>query len=112
MRNDMHEFPAATRSTLPRTASARSLPASAVDAALDDPSAMIRPAAARRDLNSGDEARMAMDEPHAGSSARDSEGSLLRQLSRQLALLEVQQQQLRQLLDLTEQRYSRDARSY
>lgn len=109
MRNEMHEIAAAVRNTPRRAGTGRALPASAVDAALDDVAAMT-PSAGRREVHSSDAGRLAMDGSHGASAARTSEGGLLRQLSRQLALLEAQQQQLRQLLDLTEARYARDER--
>jgi hypothetical protein len=109
MRNDMHEIAAAARSTSRRAATGRALPASAVDAALDD-TAATTPTAGRREMHASEAGRLAMDGSHSATSGANAEGGLLRQLSRQLALLEVQQQQLRQLLDLTEQRYARDAR--
>jgi hypothetical protein len=110
MRNDMQDIGRAARGMTTRAPAGRVLPASAVDAALDDPHATLAPPAARRELRSGESSRMAMDDSHAVASAHGAEGSLLGQLSRQLALLEVQQQQLRKLLDLTEQRFAHDAR--
>ncbi len=110
MRNDMHEIGRAGRNAMTRASADRALPAAAVDAAMDDAQATLALASGRRELKTTDSSRMAMDESHLVAGAHGRESGLLRQLSRQLALLEVQQRQLRQLLDLTEERYARDAR--
>jgi hypothetical protein len=51
-------------------------------------------------------ARRAIDEPHAGAGDAPGDAGLIRQLSRQLSMLEVQQEQIRRLLELTERRFS------
>jgi hypothetical protein len=55
--------------------------------------------------NGGDAARVSFDLAHASSAATPTSSSdgLLKQLSRQLELLEVQQRQIRRLLEQTEQ---------
>jgi hypothetical protein len=84
---------------------------SAVDAALEDESTpIVSPQDSRRDITaaaSGDTTRFAIDGAHAaaaGSSIDSAEGSLLRRLSRQLNLLEIQQQQIRRLIEQAERR--------
>jgi hypothetical protein len=86
----------------------------AVDAVLSDEAAPIVPQrGSRREIRTAaslDALHMSVDERHptASSGSGDAaDGALLRQLSRQLSLLEVQQQQLRRLLDQTERRTGR-----
>ena len=90
------------------------IPPSAVDAALGDESMLIAaPRGPRRDITtggaSGDTTRLALDRAHAaasGSAVDAADGSLLRRLSRQLNLLEIQQQQIRRLIEQAERRSS------
>jgi hypothetical protein len=87
---------------------ASSLQPSAVDAALGDDATPLTPAAGgRRDMAGagGDAVRVSFDLAHASNSAAGapSDDGLLKQLSRQLALLELHQRQIRRLLEQTEQ---------
>jgi hypothetical protein len=107
MRNEMQEPGRGMFAASPRTTatSARALEASVVDAALDDESTpILAERGSRREFPSrgADASRVAIDNSHA---AAVSDGALIRQLSRQLALLETQQRQIRQLLEMTEQRF-------
>jgi hypothetical protein len=89
---------------------------SVVDAVLSDEAAPIVPQrGSRREIRSSasfDAAHMAIDERHPAASPNRtdaSDGALFRQLSRQLSLLEVQQLQIRRLLEQTERRSGRTA---
>jgi hypothetical protein len=103
MRSELHEpgrgwlgatAKPARRNTAP-------LAASIVDAALGDDSLSMISAGARRDVAHVAASAMAVD---ANEAADGSDGPLLKQLSQQLSLLEAQQQQIRRLLEQTEQR--------
>jgi hypothetical protein len=100
---------------------AAALPASAVDAALADDvleceshssdvagaEVVLSDGGARRHVprRSGGELRRAIDAAHpAGSGGDAADDSLRRQLSRQLDLLEIQQRQIRRLLEQSERR--------
>ena len=121
MRSDLQEPGAGMlASTTMSGEPADALQPSAVDAALGDETAPIvaqrgsrreiRTAAASLDATHMTATHVAIDERHPAASSGGSErtdGALLRQLSRQLSLLEVQQQQIRRLLDQTERRAGR-----
>ena len=93
-------------------ASAASLLApQAVDAALADESmTMLAERGSRRDMSAPTAglaaagAKRAIDEPHVLPS--DGEGVLLRSLSEQMALLQLQQEQIRRLLEQAERQFS------
>jgi hypothetical protein len=96
------------------TVPAAALQPSAVDAVLGDEAAPIVPqCSSRREMRASaslEAARITIDERHPAASSGmggATDGALLRQLSRQLSLLEVQQQQIRRLLDQTERRAGR-----
>lgn len=103
MRSELHEpgrgWLAATAKPVRRKATP--LAASIVDAALGDDSLTMISAGARRDVAHAPSSSVAVD---ANEAADGSEGPLLKQLSQQLSLLEAQQQQIRRLLEQTEQR--------
>lgn len=93
----------------------RTLQPSAVDAAMGEDMTPLAPTTGgRRDgaaTAGGDAARVSFDVAHAANAptmAPAGDG-LLKQLSRQLELLEVQQRQIRRLLEQTEQRSARPA---
>jgi hypothetical protein len=103
MRSELHEpgrgWLAATAK--PARRKAAPLAASIVDAALGDDSLPMTSAGARRDLAHTSTSAIGADTTEATDA---SDGPLLRQLSQQLSLLEAQQQQIRRLLEQTEQR--------
>ncbi len=115
MRSELHET--ATHFTAPirpTVGAAEALLPSVVDAAFSDEAAPIAtPRGSRREIRATaapDAPRMAIDEPHSAAAppaAEASDGALFRQLSRQLSLLEIQQQQIRRLLQQTERRADR-----
>ena len=96
------------RHTLRRDPTPRgALPAVAVDAALaDEAEPIITERGSRREVVSGgaDAGRRALDGPHEGSTDPQADRGLLRQLSHQLSMLEIQQAQIRRLLEQTERR--------
>jgi hypothetical protein len=116
MRDDVQEFGRGTTRALDRSAVplAHHLPPTIVDEALADESILVgadvqgRPVV-RRDvpLRGAAAMRMAIDDAHAGAAAgvvnAENDG-LYEQLSRQLHLLEVQQRQIRRLLEASERR--------
>jgi hypothetical protein len=122
MRSELTEMERAHRIRVTRQArrdNAAALPASAVDAALaegvlesDSTDADLTTATAptaergsRRDVPRRSELRMAIDAAHPPASAGDAaDDSLRRQLSRQLDLLEIQQRQIRRLLEQSDRR--------
>jgi hypothetical protein len=101
MRNELQEpGRGGLRTNKRRMSAAEALPASAVDAALADETAPLLAAEdARRDVEGrvASGARVAIDRPHA-------QDDLLTQLARQMTQLEVQQRQIRRLLEQTMQR--------
>jgi hypothetical protein len=109
MRSEMHEpgrgrLAATTRTTAEAKAP---LPPSAIDAALEDDAApVVTQRGSRREFIAvgakTEAARMAIDEPHTATG----DAGLIRQLSRQISMLEVQQEQIRKLLELTERRFA------
>lgn len=118
MRSDLQEPGVGMLATATSTGDpARALQPLAVDAVLSDEAAPIVPQrGSRREIRTSaslDALHMTVDERHPTASPGSprsgdaTEGALLRQLSRQLSLLEVQQQQLRRLLDQTERRAGR-----
>lgn len=120
MRDDIHESgPAGLKSSRSRARRAALHP-SLVDAALDDGSSDSRAAtsveeAGRRGLaarrQSGHAMQFAIDHAHAmAASPAAGDGGLLRQLSRQLSMLESQHRQIRALLEQTERRVDQAAR--
>jgi len=103
MRSELHEPGRGWLAAMAKPARRKAAPlaASIVDAALGDDSLPMTSAGARRDL------------AHAHATATDGDGSdavtasdgpLFKKLSQQLSLLEAQQQQIRRLLEQTEQR--------
>jgi hypothetical protein len=102
MRSELHEpgrgWLAAAKPARRKTAP---LAAAIVDAALGDDSLPMTLAGARRDVAHAPASAIAVD---ANEAADGSDGPLLKQLSQQLSLLEAQQQQIRRLLEQTEQR--------
>jgi hypothetical protein len=113
MRSEMHEpgqgrLAATTRTTAEAKAP---LPPSAIDAALEDDAApVVTQRGSRREFIAAgaktEAARMAIDEPHAAATETTGDAGLIRQLSRQISMLEVQQEQIRKLLELTERRFA------
>lgn len=111
MRNDMQEpgLGKLTGVARPTAINARALDASAVDAALDDESGagIVAERGSRREFparaDGAEASRVSIDDSHV---ADKHDRTLIRQLSRQLALLEAQQMQIRQLLELTERRFA------
>jgi hypothetical protein len=103
MRSELHEpgrgWLLATAKPARRKASP--LAASIVDAALGDDSLTMTSTGARRDVAHVPASAVAVDSNEAADA---SDGPLLKQLSQQLSLLEAQQQQIRRLLEQTEQR--------
>jgi hypothetical protein len=103
MRSEFHEpgrgWMASAAKPGRRTASG--LQASIVDAVLGDDSMTMSPAGARRDVA---HATASADGADTFRATGASDGPLLRQLSQQLSMLEAQQQQIRRLLEQTEQR--------
>jgi hypothetical protein len=113
MRSDMHEpgrgrLAASTRAAADAKAP---LPPAAIDAALEDDAA---PVAAQRGSRrefmaagaKSETARVVIDEPHAAAGDATGDAGLIGQLSRQISMLEVQQEQIRRLLELTERRFA------
>ncbi len=116
MRSELNELGRGklTSTTQAMRGPAGTLQPSAVDAALSDDATPLAPmAGGRRDMagTAGDAARVSFDVAHASSSAAltPSSDGLLQQLSRQLEMLEVQQRQIRRLLEQTEQHSSKGA---
>jgi hypothetical protein len=99
MRSELHEPGQGWLAAMAKPARRKAAPlaASIVDAALGDDS--LTPVGARRDL-----AHPSASSVDATEAREASEGPLLKQLSQQLGLLEAQQQQIRRLLEQTEQR--------
>jgi hypothetical protein len=109
MRNEIQEPGRGILVSATRTSptNLRALEPSAVDAALNDESTpVVAERGSRREFpaRNADAPRMAIDDSHATSTT---DGGLIRQLSRQLALMEAQQQQIRKLLEMTERRYAK-----
>jgi hypothetical protein len=116
MRDDVQEFGRDLARSASRTQSSapHHLPATVVDEALADESMLggSKPEdrqAVRRDvpLRGAAAMRMAIDDAHAGAAASvigATDDGLYEQLSRQLHLLEVQQRQIRRLLEASERR--------
>lgn len=108
MRSELHE-PGCGRLTL--TVRVPSLAPLAVDAAMaDDSPSVVAQRGSRRECHapSGrrDASRVSIDQPHALANDPAGDAGLIRQLSRQLCLLEAQQNQIRRLLELTERRFA------
>ncbi|HMO85608.1 MAG TPA: hypothetical protein PKC18_11890 [Lacipirellulaceae bacterium] len=92
-------------STAGRESDQEHLPASIVDAVLSDESLSVV-APPRRELpreRVSATGRIAIDEAHSGEATSSAQGTLLRQLARQLNLLESQQRVIRRLLEDTAQ---------
>jgi hypothetical protein len=116
MRDDVQEYGRDLARTMNRAESAapHHLPATIVDEALADESMLegSKPddrQAVRRDVPVRGAAvmRMAIDDAHAGAAASvvdATDDGLYDQLSRQLHMLEVQQRQIRRLLEASERR--------
>lgn len=114
MRSDIHEPGQGKLTSMTRrgTGATAAIPPSAVDAALGDEAApILAPRGSRREIAASgmnaDFMHIAVDGAHPPASAARADvadGSLLRQLSRQLNLLEIQQQQIRRLIEHAERR--------
>jgi hypothetical protein len=116
MRDDVQEYGRDLARTMIRTESAvpHHLPATIVDEALADESMLdgSKPddrQPVRRDVlvRGAAAVRMAVDDAHAGAAASvegATDDGLYEQLSRQLHMLEVQQRQIRRLLEASERR--------
>lgn len=116
MRDDVQEFGRGTARVSDRAAAplAHHLPPTIVDEALADEAILAGAeapgrSAVRRDvpLRGAAAMRMAIDDAHAGAAASvdgAEDAGLYEQLSRQLHLLEVQQRQIRRLLEAGERR--------
>jgi len=102
MRSELHEPGRGWLAAMAKPARRKAaLAASIVDAALGDDSLSMTSAGARRDLAHAPASALGADATEATDT---SDGPLLKQLSQQLSLLEAQQQQIRRLLEQTEQR--------